>query len=249
MQNLPATKNAAYVDCYRQGNGFSTFADEGSMPRLRFAKGDFFLGRDKEIVPGGTRYLALVRDTATRGMVRWEDKLPVEARCGLIRDNFLVPHRNALGHLDEALWPKGPDGLPADPWSMHFSVQLIPLAPPHSAVQWVGSSWGAKECLRKLCSGYRDESDQYTGQHPVVELATFNKQDPKFGIIKQPELRVVGWATEESVRSGHKAGGAKALPKGVSAATVAKAAAKAGVQPVKDDGADLANVWGGNSAA
>jgi hypothetical protein len=64
---------------------------------------------------------------------------------------------------------------------------------------------------------------------PVVELDCFNKPHREYHVVKQPRLKIVGWASLDEVRQGKKASAGIAPPAAVPAATAAKAAAKAGI--------------------
>jgi hypothetical protein len=175
---------------------------------LRFAKGDF-IGADKNTVPLGTKYLAIVLE-ARRGIVRWGTNGITDSHVGLIREHYLTPHRESLGDEDETKWSLGPGGVPRDPWQQFFSVPMVELTPPHSELMWTGSSWGAKECLQDLIKAYLSARHLHVdGSHPVIELASFNKPTKSFGNVKQPRFPIVGWATLEDVKAGRKVAAAK----------------------------------------
>jgi hypothetical protein len=127
-----ATPNETYVARYQeQEDPYAAFANEsGSMivgKLLTCKKGAWTVGRDEDAVPAGTRMLALV-PSLMRGMVKWVGGSIVDAKMGLVKDGFLVPHRYTLGDLDEDQWEKAPNGEPRDPWARSFVMQLGAIA-------------------------------------------------------------------------------------------------------------------------
>src|SRR5262245_46913108 len=84
------------------GQALASFVGESMVSSLRFAKGDF-IGADKNTVPLGTKYLAIVLE-ARRGIVRWGASGITDSHVGLIREHFLTPHRESLGDDDESKW-------------------------------------------------------------------------------------------------------------------------------------------------
>jgi hypothetical protein len=203
--------NAAYVARYDAPgtvNPYAAFATEsggGIVGRLvACKKGDWSIGKDGDQLKEGTRFLIVV-PTMRRGWVKFGPDGVVDRDMGLVADNFLVKHRHALGDLDEALWEKGPDGSPRDPWARNYSVQMVEMAPPHGDATFVGSSFGAHIMLQEVCRTYAAEMHAYPDQFPVMGITTKTRQSKSFGPIKDPWLDLVGWASVDDVRSGKKA--------------------------------------------
>jgi hypothetical protein len=130
---LAKKRNDAYVARYRtEEDPFTKFGNEGATGIVGTlytnVKGDWLAGRDKAIVPAGTKMLVVV-PTALRGWVKFGDHGIVSAEVGLVADNYLVKHRSALGDLDESLWPVGRDGKVRDMCTQYVSVQMIEMTP------------------------------------------------------------------------------------------------------------------------
>jgi len=197
-------RNAAYVARYNAPsvNPYAAFANEGGPgivgKHLTNTKGDWGIGEDKAEVPPDTRYLMIVPE-ALRGWVRFGEHGITDADVGLIRDNFQVKHRYALGDADESQWPTL-NGQPKDPWTRYVSVLLIEVSPPHNDVTFTSGSLAIKE----MCRIYGAEAHLHPDSFPVVELTTRNRPHKQYGSIKGPWFDVVGWATVEDIRKGRK---------------------------------------------
>ena len=87
------------------------FANEGGPgiqgKLLTCKKGVWGIGQDGTPPPAGARYL-FITDTMMRGWLKWAGGVVVAADMGLVCDNFLVKHRNALGDLEEERLGEGP---------------------------------------------------------------------------------------------------------------------------------------------
>jgi hypothetical protein len=214
---LPATQssNAAYVARY-DVDPYPSFANESGPgiigKRLSCIKGEWVCGPDKTPVAVGTQYLAIV-PTALRGHIRFGANGIDAADVGLVKDNFLMKHRQALGDTDETLWATDPAGNRKDPWAKYFAVQLIEVSAPHSDVTFTSNAWGGQVALQDLCGVYGRERGNYPEQFPVVALAVKPRQT-KHGKVPGPWFDFKGWATVEDIRNGRKAAAApKPKPK------------------------------------
>ena len=150
-----------------------------------------------------------------RGLVKWQGGAIVDAKMGLVREGFMMPHRYSLGDLDEDQWEKGPDGEVRDPWTQSYLVQLIELSPPHGTLTFSGGSYGAKLACQDICKVYSEQGPAQPDIYPVVELGTKSRASKSYGKIVGPWFDVVGWATADDVKAGRKAGGGKAKPKAI----------------------------------
>jgi hypothetical protein len=188
---------------------YKAFANEaGPMIQgtlLTCKKGLWEMGRDETPVPEGKLFLLIV-PSMMRGMLKWMGGTVVDARIGLVKDNYLVPHRYTLGDLDEAAWEKGPDGVPRDPWTKSYLVQLIELSPPHGELTFSGGSYGARLTCQHICGVYSEQGPAQPDMYPVVTLGTKARATKSYGKILGPWFEVQGWATIEDVKSGRKAG-------------------------------------------
>src|SRR5262245_3548204 len=95
--NLPA--NTGITDPYlafaAQESGQDILGD-----MVRFVKGDYLVGTNKEEMRAGVDFMAAV-DAIVLGFVRWLGKQQVERCLGRLSDGFREPEREELGHLDE----------------------------------------------------------------------------------------------------------------------------------------------------
>jgi hypothetical protein len=69
---------------------------------LLFNKGDYLGGLDKEDIPIGNRFYALM-DGLQVGWVRWDDHIAIDHRMGFVIDGFQPERRSDLGDTDTAL--------------------------------------------------------------------------------------------------------------------------------------------------
>jgi hypothetical protein len=233
MSNDLVNRNAQYVARYQDEDGYRSFAAEGAPgivgKRLNFTKGDFTIGgRDRVDAPKGARYLVIMPD-CMRGLVKWGEHGITDAHVGRVSECYRPPHRGALSDPEESSWPTGQDGRPRDPWQRYFSIHLVELAVPHGSYTFTGSSWGMQNCMQAICNDYVDQRHEHEGYYPVVELDVYNKPHKEYHIVKEPRLKVVGWAMLDEVTKGKKASAGIAPLAAVTAATTAKAAAKAGI--------------------
>jgi hypothetical protein len=160
---LPAVQNgnAGYLERYG-ADPYTNFANESGPgiigKRLSCVKGEWLCGPDKTPVPVGTLYLALV-PTALRGHVRFGPSGIDAADVGLVRENFLMKHRQALGDTDKTAWRTDPAGEPQDPWAKYFACQFVEVSAPHSDTTFTSNAWGGQVALagpvRRLRPGAR----------------------------------------------------------------------------------------------
>jgi hypothetical protein len=202
--------NESYVARYQgSADPYASFANEaGSMivgQLITCKKGLWGIGREEETSPKDALYLAIV-PTMARGMVKWLGGAIVDAKMGLVKDGFLVPHRYSLGDLDESTWEKAPDGEPRDPWTQLYLFQLVELSPPHGTLTFSSGSYGAKLMAQELCRIYSEEGPANPECYPVVALSTKPRASKSYGKIIGPWLDVKGWATLEDVKAGRKSG-------------------------------------------
>ena len=76
---------------------------------LRYDDKQWFAGKEKTVIPNGSRYIAL--DIKT-GWKRWENGKVVDF---VTEVDGHYPKRHELGYTDESKWECGPDDKPTDP--------------------------------------------------------------------------------------------------------------------------------------
>src|SRR5262249_22199149 len=99
---------------------------------LRFRKGEWLLGAEKEKVPDRTRFAAVMAEVR-HGFLKFlltvdedgnERRVPVH-NVGKITDGFVGPDREALDERDRTKWKIGLDGKPEDPWKLVIYLPMI----------------------------------------------------------------------------------------------------------------------------
>jgi hypothetical protein len=200
--------NTSYLARYNDNRDpYEAFASEGGPGiqgrLLTCTKGEWGVGADKEPIKDGTKCLAIV-DTMGRGWFRWWNGVVTDTVFGLVKDNFLVPHRFSLGDNEEDQWEKDPAGNPRDPWTRTYRMVLVEMTAPHGDLTFTSSAWGAQLALQDLARAYSADKHRYPDAYPVVELSTKTRQSKSYGKLKGPWFTVTGWATVEDVRAGRK---------------------------------------------
>jgi hypothetical protein len=82
---------------------------------LKFAKGDFYAGKENEPVPFGTRFV-FNPDLLAIGYLCWKGGKVVDAHMGLVAEDYRPPRRQDLGDNDSSMWEVDDKGVPRDPW-------------------------------------------------------------------------------------------------------------------------------------
>jgi len=158
---------------------------------LKFSKGEFLAGEDADVVPIGTRLVALMHEL-TVGWTKWKDNKPIEYRMGRVADAFVCPALSDLDDRDESTWEKDDEGNPRDPWQFQ---NILPLKVPDSDEYYtfVTSSRGGIGAIGKLSRAYSNLLKRYPDHSLVVVLATDSYQHKikSYGRIKVPTFAVV----------------------------------------------------------
>jgi len=107
-------------------NPFETYADRADNmnllgPILKFAKGDYLVGRDGEEC--SEKEVVALMPGLLWGWIRWEDNFPVEHIMGLLMEGFTPPALETLSHRDKEKWELDNSGKPRDPWQESFIRQ------------------------------------------------------------------------------------------------------------------------------
>jgi len=166
---------------------------------LRFRKGEWLLGTEKEKVPDRTRFIAVMSEVR-HGWLKFlvtvdedgnEKKTPVHI-VGKVVDGFVVPDRETLDERDRTKWKIGLNGKPEDPWK---SVIYMPMVSPDgemiitfttSTPTGLSRAWG-------LIDRYQWIGRKYPGQDPIIELQASSYHDKRYGPVAVPDFKIVGW--------------------------------------------------------
>ena len=160
---------------------------------LKFAKGDWSVGRDATPIAIGTK-LAVNMDAFQIGWIKWGNNKVEEELMG----QSIPPKRATLGDLDESLWELNTDGTPRDPWQ--FSNRLVLKMPgehynPDDAFTFYTSSQGGIRACGELAAAYGNRLALDDTCNPIIELGVDSYMHPNktLGRVKIPLLPIVGW--------------------------------------------------------
>jgi hypothetical protein len=189
-----ATSDAAFLAF---GAAAAALSGGDQKDILKFDKGDWYLGQDKEEVPRGAKLAANIME-AEWGWVRWRDGKPVERRMVRIASGAQAATRDALGHLDEQLWERDNQGKARDPWQFMIEIPAREVAGGKREVLLSGGSRGWEGCCKALFQEFGQQMREQGGKAPIVELGSDKYEHKQYGIVKTPLLKIVEWksATE-----------------------------------------------------
>jgi hypothetical protein len=153
---------------------------------LRFSDWNWSRGKEAGPVEKGTR---LIATGTTSAWVKWAQGKPVEYR--MKPTGKPMPDRETLGDTDEAVWEKGPDGKPRDPWQHTKFVYLI-NPDTAEAFTFSTSSWGGREAVINLGDAITRMRTAHPHALPVVELQAA-PMATRFGRKSKPVFRIVDW--------------------------------------------------------
>ena len=157
---------------------------------MKFTKGHYTIATEE--IPPNREYNAYVEHWV-RGFVKFVGGHLVERRVGRVADGFVVPSRELLGDLDQSKWEKGPDGHPADPWSLQTYLPLEDCET-GEIVTFVSGSDGGRRAVARLC-GLAAKHLATLGQ-PRIKLAVENYKHKSYGRIDKPDFAIVGWTKQ-----------------------------------------------------
>ena len=145
---------------------------------VKFTKdGKFATTDDGEPLPEGSEFIVLADQTLI-GWVRFHDDAPPDRVMGLLYDGFVMPPRNSLGDTDEAEWPAGLSGAPADPWQHH--IYLVLQQPETTELfTFVTSSITGRRAVGNLLRHYDRMRRTHPDELPVVRLKVGGYQSPR----------------------------------------------------------------------
>jgi hypothetical protein len=153
---------------------------------LRFDDKQWYSGKEKSVIPNGTRLIAL---SIKKGWKRWEDGKVADFVAEI---DGRYPERHELGYDDESVWECGPDDKPSDPFQNSREVLLID---PHSfsAYTFCTASGGGRSAVDDLKNAVRNARRLRPGVVPMVSLE-WQPMDTKRGMKSKPHLKIVDWS-------------------------------------------------------
>jgi hypothetical protein len=162
---------------------------------LKFNKGDWLVGQNGDMMEPGTQLVANMNELLV-GWIKWKDKKPAEQLMGRLTDRFIAPKRSALDELDESQWPENDDGDKQDPWQFtNYLLMKVPGVEDQEALfTFTASSRGGIRAVTDLCMDYaKKRRMRAPGEMPIVQIGIDKYKHDKYGWIKNPTFRIVGW--------------------------------------------------------
>ena len=163
--------------------------DAGFDRMLKFNKGDY-TDSDSQPVSIGTEFIAHVSSVA-KNWIKFRDGTVKDRK--LFRPGQIVPLREDLDDRNEDTWENGLDGRPRDPWVLQ---SLLPLeaAKDGEIYVFVTSSFGGKRAVGDLCKAWgRRYARDPNPPMPIIKLAVADMPTKKFGKVKRPEFKIIGY--------------------------------------------------------
>jgi hypothetical protein len=206
--NLNNTDTGTAVQAYTPGDGgWNSPVDDDTSGRqiegtlLRFDDKQWFAGKEKSVIPNGTRFIAL---GIKAGWKRWENGKVVDFVTEI---DGHYPKRHELGYDDESTWECGPDDRPDDPMKNSREVLLID---PHTCATFTYccATAGGRSAVDDLKNTVRNARRLRPGVVPLVSLE-WQVMPTKFGMKSKPYLRIVDWSIPgaEMIAIAHDSGG------------------------------------------
>ena len=153
---------------------------------LRYDDKQWFAGKEKTVIPNGTRYIAL---GIKAGWKRWENAKVVDFVTEI---DGHYPKRHELGYTDESKWECGPDDKPTDPLQNSREVLLID---PHTcaAYNFCTASAGGRSAVADLKNAVRNARRLRPGVVPMISLE-WQVMPTRYGMKSKPYLKIVDWS-------------------------------------------------------
>lgn len=182
-------------------NAFEAFGEAATRAGnvfLKFSKGDYLRGQDAEVVPVGTRFVAMMDELQT-GWVRWSEGTPTDREMGKVSEGFVPPKRSSLGDTDRAMWAEDDEGRARDPWAL--TSELPMMAQDGTVDTFATSSKGGLAAIGELSKAYGRQMRTTPNKLPMVALNVGSYQHSKreFGRIKYPQFDVVAWVDRDKL--------------------------------------------------
>jgi hypothetical protein len=184
-------------------NPFESFADRADSqmlfgPMLKFAKGDYLVGRDGEECP--EKEMVALLPGLLHGWIRWEDNFPVEHVMGLLMEGYVPPALETLGHRDKAQWELDNNGKPRDPWQESAYLPMISVNAENVYTFATSSDGGRRRAIAPLCREYGNHIRQHPDELPVIGLEqdSYQHTDRSIGRVKYPLFPVKRWVKADA---------------------------------------------------
>jgi hypothetical protein len=163
---------------------------------LRFRKRDWLLGSEKQKIPDGTRFIAIMGE-ARHGWIKWNTDKTATHIVGKISEGFEPRRRETLDCQDKEKWPIGLDGQKNDPWQ---PVVYLPLVSPdgEQLCTFTSQTKTGRPAFWKLIDRYAWQGRKHPRQYPIIELQATGYEDKRFGWIDTPSFPIVGWTDRPS---------------------------------------------------
>ena len=177
-----------------QVDGFSVAEKSGGNlivgKMLKFTIDSKYKVDKADILPDNTTLVAI---DVTTAWVNWQDDKPIEHR--VTRPGQIHPDREDLPDQDEAMWERGLNGEPADPWR---DTRYLRMIDPRTGQDYtfVTDTYGGRKAIGDLKSQISNVRFAYPGAVPVVELGS-TMMKTAYGLKPRPEFKVVAWRNKQ----------------------------------------------------
>jgi hypothetical protein len=154
---------------------------------LKFDHGIYVIGG--EDVTG--RQMIALSDQCGWGWTLFVNGKVLEEHISLIAESDDEPPR-PLTYADESTWPKGPNGMPRNPWVFQFHLPLVD-AETGAACVFRTSTAGGKAAVGKLLGDFAERR-----RRQVVVLESHSYANKKFGgTTITPDLKIVSYSSSD----------------------------------------------------
>lgn len=204
----------------------------GGTQFLRYAKGEWSVGRDKAVFPGNTFTGVPDIPNAVRGYQCWKGGDIVDEHWGTLKTP-LPPISTMADH--------GPYAAQNEGWSeaLKLRIAIIPTVAGGDIVEalWTANSAGARTALGGLLKEYGEalRAGVAIGKYPVVAFSSDSYQHTKFGKVHVPMLTIVRWADDAEAASYRKKAATNNAAEGAKAMAAARPAPPVGTVSLDDD--------------
>lgn len=167
---------------------------------IKFSKdGKFLVSASGDGISPEQDFVALADETLV-GWIKYngQGEQPTRAQ-GILYDGFVMPERESLGDTDEATWPMGLDGHPADPWQ-HQICLVLQNRETQEFFTFATSSTSGRRAVGNLLRHYERLRRSHPDTYPIVRLKPggYNHKDTRVGWVATPTFAVVGRAPKDS---------------------------------------------------